>query len=136
MTTLLHQRLSDAGRVGDMDDLYAVLEQDLGVLEVEIVKQLLKVDTYLDQLQGREKRTLLHCAAMEGSIEVLDELIFNGNNSFRKLTVRKETVLHLALKHGQLETVKALLRWIEELEMKNLLSKKDLATLYCTLQPP
>ncbi|KAJ4943977.1 hypothetical protein NE237_000003 [Protea cynaroides] len=63
---------------------------------------------------------------MAGSIEALHELIFNCHSSLRKLTVQKETALHLALKHGQLETVKALLRWMEELKMESLLSIKDL----------
>ncbi|XP_043718007.1 ankyrin repeat-containing protein BDA1-like [Telopea speciosissima] len=177
---MLHQRLNEAAKAGDIDELYVVLQEDSYVLEVidknpfidtplhvavnagqlcfveeitnlkpsfvrklnpngysplhlaaanghlEIVKQLLKVDSSLGQLQGREKRTPLHCAVMAGgSIEVLDEIIFKCNNSLRKKTFLKETALHLAVKHGQLESVKALLRWIQELKMERLLSKTD-----------
>ncbi|XP_043715495.1 ankyrin repeat-containing protein BDA1-like isoform X2 [Telopea speciosissima] len=179
MATLLHQRLSDAAKAGDIDELYVLLQEDSYILDaidqnpftstplhvaanagqacfveeitnlkhsfvtklnqsgysplhlaaanghLEVVKQLLKIDSCLGQLHGREKRTPLHCAAIAGSIEALDELIFNCNNSLRKKTIQKETALHLALKHGQLETAKALLRWIEELKMESILSWTD-----------
>ncbi|XP_043717962.1 ankyrin repeat-containing protein BDA1-like [Telopea speciosissima] len=95
---------------------------------LEMVKVLLKDesgDDGLCNLRGREKMIPLHCAAIEGHIKVLEELLSSCPNSIKALTVREESVVHLAVKSDEVKTFKALLSWVQKHWHHDILSWKD-----------
>ncbi|XP_043714875.1 ankyrin-1-like [Telopea speciosissima] len=92
---------------------------------LEIVKELLKVDNDLCNLKGRERRTPLHCAAIAGHINVLKELLSNSPFCITHLTLKSETALHLALKHDQVEVFKTLVNLLRYHWQYDLLSDQD-----------
>ncbi|KAF8412921.1 hypothetical protein HHK36_000893 [Tetracentron sinense] len=93
--------------------------------DLRMMKELLTIDHGLYLLKGREKRTPLHCAAMSGSIYIINELVHDFPKSIVELTVQKETALHLAFKYNQLEAFELLLNWVKELDKRYILNWKD-----------
>ncbi|KAK0582278.1 hypothetical protein LWI29_023695 [Acer saccharum] len=66
---------------------------------IAVVKELLACDPLLYKLKDRDGRTLLHCAAIHGRLEILHELLTSFVDCVGQVTVRGETALHLALKN-------------------------------------
>ena len=91
---------------------------------LEIVRELLKVDGILCRLEGREKKTPLHYAAVRGRVDVIAEMLLACPECVEDVTMHRETALHLAVKHSQFESVKALVEWVGETK-KNIVNFKD-----------
>ncbi|XP_042490756.1 ankyrin repeat-containing protein BDA1-like [Macadamia integrifolia] len=95
-STLLHQRLSEAAKAGDIDGLYFVLHEDSYILKV------------IDQNPFTD--TPLHVAVTAGQACFVEE-ITNLKPSFtRKLNPSGYSPLHLAAANGHVEIVKQLLK--------------------------
>ncbi|KAL5705934.1 hypothetical protein ACHQM5_024160 [Ranunculus cassubicifolius] len=94
--------------------------------QVEVVKELLEFDPELALLKGREWRTPLHCAVINGKLDVVHEFLSNCSlDCLKALTVRKETVLHVALKHGHLDVFEMLLEGVKSSNVEEILNWKD-----------
>ncbi|KAL0387771.1 UNVERIFIED_CONTAM: hypothetical protein Sradi_2658900 [Sesamum radiatum] len=82
---------------------------------LEIVQSLLEFgeqNSFVEELCMKadiEGRTALHCAVVSGKINVIDVLLDHCPQAARKETVQKETILHLAVKHHQQESLKFLI---------------------------
>ncbi|PHT60620.1 hypothetical protein CQW23_02983 [Capsicum baccatum] len=94
--------------------------------DIEIVKELLNDDHNLYLLKGKERRTPLHYAVIKGREYVMKELLVASPDSAEEVTARGETILHLAVKNHQFEAFKVLLENLKELNMYDLLNKKDI----------
>ena len=92
---------------------------------LEIVRELLKVDRRLCQLEGKEKKNPLHYAATKGKVDVVSEMLLACPECVEDMTVQKETALHLAVKNSQHEAVKVLLTWVREMKREDILNLKD-----------
>ncbi|KAF9611476.1 hypothetical protein IFM89_032446 [Coptis chinensis] len=78
---------------------------------IKMVREILEFDHELGLIKGREWRTPLHCAVINGRVDVVGELLLACSpDCLRALTVRKETVLHLALKYDQIEVFEVLVK--------------------------
>lgn len=85
----------------------------------DIVRQLLEAptaDNDVSKARNEDGRTPLHLAVMKGRVEVVKLLIRTRPESIYEKLVRRETVLHLCVKHNRLEALKTL---VDELLTKN-----------------
>ncbi|XP_028778695.1 ankyrin repeat-containing protein BDA1-like [Neltuma alba] len=90
---------------------------------VETVRELLKAN--LDD-DGRRRLDSLHFASQKGKIMVMEELISVYPQCLEQVTVKGETVLHLAVKANQFEAVKVLAERIKRLpNFQTLLKAQD-----------
>ncbi|TXG55651.1 hypothetical protein EZV62_020907 [Acer yangbiense] len=94
-------------------------------LNPERYLQIAKDQSKFDKLglcfsKDREGRTPLHCAAINGNIHVVRELIFCCPESAKETTVNGETLLHLVVKNNnQYEVVISLLSLLDEMDLTN-----------------
>ncbi|KAI9176406.1 hypothetical protein LWI28_002426 [Acer negundo] len=88
---------------------------------LQIAKDQSKIDKLgLCFLKDREGRTPLHCAAINGNIHVVRELIFCCPESAKETTFNGETLLHLVVKNNnQYEVVISLLSLLNEMDLTN-----------------
>ncbi|KAK2994976.1 hypothetical protein RJ640_021532 [Escallonia rubra] len=84
---------------------------------VKIVKLLLTEDSRVCHVPDQDERTPLHLAVMKGRGDVINELISAQEQVTRYTLDGGETILHLCVKHNNLEAIKRLL----ELTLKYLL---------------
>ncbi|KAH7574417.1 hypothetical protein JRO89_XS03G0293600 [Xanthoceras sorbifolium] len=89
---------------------------------VEMVKVLIRVDPDMCLARDVEGRNPLHLAAMKGRIEALVELIRARPLAAYAVTIWGESILHLCVKHNQLEALKLV---VEIMDDPNSLSAKD-----------
>ncbi|KAJ6893164.1 hypothetical protein NC652_027241 [Populus alba x Populus x berolinensis] len=68
---------------------------------VEIVKDLMKVDVKLCRLEGRQKMTPFHHAAIRGRAEVIGLMLSGGPDCIEDETERRENALHLAVRNNR-----------------------------------
>ncbi|XP_062145776.1 ankyrin repeat-containing protein BDA1-like [Alnus glutinosa] len=80
--------------------------------QTQLMLQLLDVDDDLVRVQGREGVTPLHYAAQIGNLEVLVKFLKACPKSIEDITLRRETVLHIALKYDMLDAFRLLLGWL------------------------
>ncbi|KAM3699066.1 hypothetical protein ACJW31_06G233400 [Castanea mollissima] len=86
----------------------------------EMMSRLLQVDGNLVRIKGREGITPLHFAvAAHDQLDLLAEFLSVCPDSVENVTIRNETVLHIALKYDNLETFKFLVKWIRQKRSKN-----------------
>ncbi|KAH7856330.1 hypothetical protein Vadar_000138 [Vaccinium darrowii] len=90
-------------------------------------KQLIKWDRELIRVKGMEGQTPLHCVAEIGDTEtnLLAEFLCACPESINDLTIRNETALHIAVKHGQVKAFKVIFQWIWKTYNGELLIRKD-----------
>lgn len=82
----------------------------------------MRLDSDLCSVQDKEGRTPLHCAAIKGRINIIDEILSLSLDLFEATTNNGETVLHLAVKNNQYEVVKYL---TESLNITKLLNMQE-----------
>ena len=75
---------------------------------VEIVNELMQVDPNLCQLEGREKMTPFHHAAIKGRLEVISTMLFICPGCIDVVTIYKNNALQLAVKNNQAEATSRL----------------------------
>lgn len=83
---------------------------------VEIVKELIKISSEnidICRLKGRDGRTAIHYAVINGKVEVMDELLSFSPECVKDVTLLGETTLHLAVKYYQFEAFRKLLEWVK-----------------------
>ncbi|KAI3814804.1 hypothetical protein L1987_14449 [Smallanthus sonchifolius] len=85
---------------------------------VEIVKALLSVASETCVARDRDGRNPLHLAAVKGHCEVVKELVRAQPHAARAM-VQQETILHLCVKHNQLEVLKLLVETVGDHEFVN-----------------
>jgi ankyrin repeat protein len=78
----------------------------------QLMLQLLDVDDDLVRVQGREGVTPLHYVAQIGNLEVLVKFLKACPKSIEDITIRRETVLHIALKYNMFDAFRLLLGWL------------------------
>ncbi|KAF5180769.1 Ankyrin repeat-containing protein bda1 [Thalictrum thalictroides] len=94
--------------------------------QVELLREILEFDPELNHIKGREWRIPLHCAVINGRVNVIEELISScSTDCLKALTVRKETVLHLALKHDQIELFEMLVEAVKAKNVEEIVNWKD-----------
>uniref|UniRef100_A0A7N0TFH9 PGG domain-containing protein n=1 Tax=Kalanchoe fedtschenkoi TaxID=63787 RepID=A0A7N0TFH9_KALFE len=90
-----------------------------------VVKELLKVDGSLCRLKGRDNKTPLHAAAIKGRVGVINEMRSCCETCVEDVTLQGESALHLAVKHWQVEAFEALLRWVGESKLDQVVNMRD-----------
>ncbi|XP_059443820.1 ankyrin repeat-containing protein BDA1-like [Corylus avellana] len=85
----------------------------------QVVRQLLDVDEDLVRVQGREGVTPLHYATQTGDLHLLVEFLKACPKSIEDITIQRETVLHIALKHNMFDAFRLLLGWLRRAWFKN-----------------
>ncbi|KAI3939742.1 hypothetical protein MKW92_044774 [Papaver armeniacum] len=76
---------------------------------VRMVEVLLAADPYVCKVLDQQGMTPLHVAAMKGRVEIMTVLFKDGvSNAIHVLLDRRETILHLCVKHNRLEALKLL----------------------------
>jgi len=89
--------------------VHLALEHD----HTTLVYHLIEMDKELVRAKMRGGLTLLHLASQSGDIKLLNVLLKACPDSVKDLTVRNETVLHLAVIHDRFEAFEFLLRWLK-----------------------
>ena len=92
--------------------------------QVEIVKDLIKVGVKLCRLEGRQKMTPFHHAAIRGRAEVIGLMLSGCPDCIEDETERRENALHLAVRNNRFEAIKMLVDWIRQMNKEYLLNKK------------
>ncbi|XP_059444292.1 uncharacterized protein LOC132176176 [Corylus avellana] len=94
--------------------------------QTQVVLQLLSVDNDLVHVEGKEGVTPLHYVAQIGNFELLKQFLKACPKSIEHVTIRKETVMHVALKYNMFEAFRSLLSWLREnwYEIDSLWDKK------------
>ncbi|GJY04286.1 ankyrin repeat-containing domain, PGG domain protein [Tanacetum coccineum] len=85
---------------------------------VEIVKSLVSANPETCLARDRDGRTPLHLAAIFGCSDVVKELVQAQPHAAR-IMVQQDTILHLCVKHNQLEVLKLLIEVIIDREFIN-----------------
>ncbi|KAL9669727.1 hypothetical protein QQ045_007275 [Rhodiola kirilowii] len=97
-------------------------KQDL----TRMIIRLVRVDPELIRVKSKEGITLLHYVAEVGELTLLSEFMSICPESINDMTIRGETALHVAAKHGQYSAIEVLMGWLERgfyQEVKNLKQK-------------
>ncbi|KAK9140113.1 hypothetical protein Scep_009794 [Stephania cephalantha] len=88
--------------------------------DIELVRELLKIDSSLCSLKDRDDRTHIHLAAMKGRLDVMGELLLACPESVEKSPSKAKQFFHLVVKSNQFEAFKVLLEKVH-LEQKEVL---------------
>jgi hypothetical protein len=81
--------------------------------QTQLVYRLLDVDSDLVRVQGRECVTPFHYVAQMGYLDFLTKFSEGCPKSLEDVTIRRENVLHVALKYDQVKAFQLLLGWIQ-----------------------
>ncbi|KAG8363461.1 hypothetical protein BUALT_Bualt19G0024900 [Buddleja alternifolia] len=95
---------------------------------VEMVRELLIVapnPAEICRLPGRDGKSAIHHASINGRVDVIDELMEKCPDCVRDVTSFGETALHLAVKYYKFEAVKSLLQWLERVGIMEVVNSKD-----------
>ncbi|KAM6557334.1 hypothetical protein CsatB_004353 [Cannabis sativa] len=76
----------------------------------EMVNRVVRVDSNLVRVRGREGKTPLHCVAEEGNLEFLKMFLSLCPLSIQDVTVNNETALFVAVSHGRPEAFEILVK--------------------------
>ncbi|CAL5441749.1 unnamed protein product [Camellia sinensis] len=108
----------------------------------ETVRRLVKFDSELIRIKGREGLTPLHFVAKtDDQDDLLSEFLHVCPSSINDVTVHEETALHIAVKSSSLKAVKVLLEWLRKTYRGEVLCLTDeggntaLHTAVSTSQP-
>ena len=89
--------------------------------QMKTVLRLVDIDRDLVSIQGREGLTPLHIAASGGMVDILAKFLTSCPKSIKELTNLNESALHIAVKSEDIESVKILLKWIQQTCMASIL---------------
>ncbi|XP_060673694.1 ankyrin repeat-containing protein BDA1-like [Ziziphus jujuba] len=93
---------------------------------IEIVKEILKsCGKDICGLKGRDGRTAIHYAAINGKIEVMDELVSSRAECIKDVTALGETVLHLTVRYYKFESFRKLMELLEICGLEELVNWGD-----------
>lgn len=90
--------------------------------QTRVVLQLLDVNNDLVRIQGREGITPLHYAAQRGDLNLLVAFLRVCPDSIEDVTVRRETVLHIALTNDKFDAFQLLVGWLRRAWFKDAFS--------------
>ncbi|KAG5522165.1 hypothetical protein RHGRI_034371 [Rhododendron griersonianum] len=90
-----------------------------------MAKRLIKYDRELIRVQGKERKTPLHCVAEAGDTDLLAEFLCACPESIKDLTIRDETALHIAVKERKVAAFRLIFEWIWRSYNGELLIWKD-----------
>ncbi|CAE6132224.1 unnamed protein product [Arabidopsis arenosa] len=92
---------------------------------IRTVRGLVAINSNLVSIKGRGRITPLHHVARIGDAELLSEFLFACPSSINDLTIKCETVVHIAVKNHHFMAFKVLLGWIKRVNRKKILDWKD-----------
>ncbi|EOY13096.1 Uncharacterized protein TCM_031618 [Theobroma cacao] len=101
--------LIQASQVGDIDALYKLIWEDDDILR------------RIDEKIGRGALTPLHYAIKHENIYLMVNFLAACPESIGDVTVRGETVLHIAVKTNMLEALEVLVGWLQRICHKDAL---------------
>ena len=151
----MDRRLYDAAVEGDVTALCQLLQADPLALakaalncedknplhiaailgHVDFVKAILQVDlaSIMCLARDRDGRNPLHLAAMYGRVAVLQVLIRAGFQAALEKTDGGGTILHLCVKHNQLEALKTLVGILKHPEFVNAKNEDGMTILHLAI---
>lgn len=95
----------------------------------DTVRAMIRLNPELISVQGREGITPLHYAAemdnVHGAVDILAEFLLRCPESIKKLTVREETAVHVAVKSRKLASFRVLVGWLKRTGKERLLGCRD-----------
>ncbi|KAJ4706567.1 Ankyrin repeat-containing protein [Melia azedarach] len=107
-------------------DGYTPLHLACQLGNLDVIKELVRMDSKLCLVKDKDGMTPLHTAAMEGRLDVMKELLSACPDSVMEVTVADETPFHIAMSHGQVKAEEFLLEWIKGKPYSaHLINKKD-----------
>ncbi|XP_074325710.1 ankyrin repeat-containing protein BDA1-like [Apium graveolens] len=86
---------------------------------------MIDLDRELVRVQGTDSNTPLHCAAEKGNVDLVVEFLLACPESILDVNARKESALHIAVLHNQIDTVKVMLEWLKLLDAEFILGWTD-----------
>ncbi|KAE8055481.1 hypothetical protein FH972_012321 [Carpinus fangiana] len=93
--------------------------------QTEVVYQLLDVDEDLVRVQGKEGETPLHYVAQTGNCVLLAKFLNVCPKSIKDVTIRRDTVFHIALKNNQLDAFNILMSWYVKTRFNDVLASQN-----------
>ncbi|KAI7989377.1 Ankyrin repeat-containing protein BDA1 [Camellia lanceoleosa] len=125
---LMDPHLMEAARAGNINDLLkpsfgkklnpeglSPLHLALQNKHSETVRRLVKFDSELIRVKGREGLTPLHFVAKtDDQVDLLSEFLHVYPSSINDVTIHEETALHIAMKSSSHEAVEVLLGWLRK----------------------
>ncbi|KAL1079951.1 hypothetical protein V6Z11_D10G256400 [Gossypium hirsutum] len=93
---------------GGFSPLHLALKND----KIQAVYRLLRFDKGLVRVKGREDLTPLHHVVQTGNVDLLIKLLKVCPEAIEDVTVRDETVFHLAVKNDMFEAFQVMVGWL------------------------
>ncbi|MBA0780763.1 hypothetical protein Gotri_004822 [Gossypium trilobum] len=93
---------------GGFSPLHLALQND----KIQAVHRLLRFDKGLVRVKGREDLTPLHLVVQTGNVDLLIKLLKVCPEAIGDVTVRDETVFHLAVKNDMVEAFQVMVGWL------------------------
>ncbi|XP_017604495.1 ankyrin repeat-containing protein BDA1-like [Gossypium arboreum] len=93
---------------GGFSPMHLALQND----RTQAVLRLLRFDEGLVRVKGREDLTPLHHVVQTGNVDLLIKLLKVCPEAIADVTVRDETVFHLAVKNDMFEAFQVLVGWL------------------------
>ncbi|KAA8525987.1 hypothetical protein F0562_007913 [Nyssa sinensis] len=91
----------------------------------DTVRKLVKFDSELVRVRGKEGITPLHYVAQTGEDDVLADFLWACPASMEELTNRCETATHIAVKNKHVQAFKVILGWLNRTKKEEVLNWKD-----------
>ncbi|XP_044477701.1 ankyrin repeat-containing protein BDA1-like isoform X3 [Mangifera indica] len=91
----------------------------------ELVTWLIKHDSEIVRVKAKGMVTALHYAAQLDDESSVADFLYVCPLSIEELTVKSETVVHIAVKNGSLKAFKVLLGWLRRFNKEEILKWKD-----------
>ncbi|CAH8385312.1 unnamed protein product [Eruca vesicaria subsp. sativa] len=90
-----------------------------------MVRGFVAIHSSLVSVKGRGRVTPLHHVAQIGDAELLSEFLFACPSSIEDLTIKCETAVHVAVKHGKFMAFNVLLGWLKRVKKEEILDWKN-----------
>ncbi|KAM7515232.1 hypothetical protein LguiA_004815 [Lonicera macranthoides] len=106
-------------------DGFSPLDLALKNGQTETVKRLVKYDSELVRVQGKERFTPLHYVVETDDVDLLAEFLLACPTSIKDLTIRGQTAAHIAVINGRSRALNVLLGWLQRTYNMGVLNWKD-----------
>ncbi|KAF8028606.1 hypothetical protein BT93_E1289 [Corymbia citriodora subsp. variegata] len=95
--------------------------------DVETAREILRGGRpqHLCLVKGRERRIPLHCAAANGEVGAMKELLSASPESIEETTAREETPLHLTVKNNRFNALVVLVEHLKQHKKEHVINWKD-----------